>query len=140
MKELVIICGSKSDQEIVDHGIKLCQEYDIDFEQRTLSAHRNVKELDQYLEEVEANGKTEVIIAAAGLSAALPGAVAARVKIPVLGVPLAGGVLNGVDAAYAILQMPGGVPVATMGAIGKPGMLNAVHMAKRILDRVKRKR
>lgn len=133
MKELLIIAGSKSDEEFVSQGLKLAQELDIDAEFKIYSAHRNLEELLQYLGEVEKNGKTKVIVAVAGLAAALPGVVAAKVKLPVIGVPVNCGPLNGFDALLSIAQMPKGVPVATM-AIGNAGMQNAVHFAKRILD------
>lgn len=133
MKELVIIAGSKSDEEFVSQGLKLAQELGVDAEFKIYSAHRNLEELLQYLGEVEKNGKTKVIIAVAGLAAALPGVVAAKVKLPVIGVPVNCGPLNGVDALLSIAQMPKGVPVATM-AIGNAGMQNAIHFSKRILD------
>lgn len=133
MKELLIIAGSKSDEEFVSQGLKLAQELGVDAEFKIYSAHRNLEELLQYLGEVEKNGKTKVIIAVAGLAAALPGVVAAKVKLPVIGVPVNCGPLNGVDALLSIAQMPKGVPVATM-AIGNAGMQNAIHFAKRILN------
>lgn len=133
MKELLIIAGSKSDEEFVSQGLKLAQELGVDAEFKIYSAHRNLEELLQYLGEIENNGKTKVIIAVAGLAAALPGVVAAKVKLPVIGVPVNCGPLNGVDALLSIAQMPKGVPVATM-AIGNAGMQNAIHFAKRILD------
>jgi 5-(carboxyamino)imidazole ribonucleotide mutase len=133
MKQLLIIAGSKSDEKFVEQGLKICKELKIDVEFKVLSAHRNLDELLQYLEAVEKNGKTKVIIAVAGLAAALPGVVAAKVKLPVIGVPVDGGPLNGMDALLSIVQMPKGVPVATM-AIGNAGMQNSIHFAKRILD------
>lgn len=133
MKELVIIAGSKSDEGLVNEGLKICRELKIETEFKVLSAHRDLESLLKYLEEVEANGKTKVIIAVAGLAAALPGVVAAKVKVPVIGVPVDGGPLNGIDALLSIVQMPKGLPVATM-AIGKAGMINSIHFAKRILD------
>ena len=133
MKELVIIAGSDSDRGFVEPALKLAEEYGIDTEFKVYSAHRNLEELIEYLTKVEENGKTKVIIAVAGLAAALPGVVAAKVKLPVIGVPRDSGPLNGMDALLAIVQMPKGVPVATM-AIGSHGMLNSVHFAKRISD------
>ena len=133
MKQLLIIAGSKSDEGLVAEGLKICKELKIDAEFQIYSAHRNLDELLKYLEEVEKNGKTKVIIAVAGLAAALPGVVAAKVKVPVIGVPVDGGPLNGIDALLSIVQMPKGLPVATM-AIGKAGMINSIHFAKRILD------
>lgn len=133
MKEVVIIAGSKSDEDFVKQGLKICDELKIDAEFQVFSAHRDLQNLLEYLEKVEKNGKTKVIIAVAGLAAALPGVVAAKVKIPVIGVPVDCGPLNGLDALLSIVQMPKGVPVATM-AIGKAGMINSIHFAKRILD------
>lgn len=133
MKEVVIIAGSKSDEDFVAQGLKVCEELKIDVEFKIFSAHRNLEELLKYLEAVENNGKTKVIIAVAGLAAALPGVIAAKVKLPVIGVPVDCGPLKGVDALLSIVQMPKGVPVATM-AIGKAGMINSIHFAKRILE------
>ncbi len=132
MKELVIIAGSKSDEAFVEQGLKLCDELKIGYEFKIYSAHRDLEELLEYLSEVEKNGKTKVIIAVAGLAAALPGVVAAKVKLPVIGVPVECGPMNGFDALVSMVQMPKGVPVATM-AIGNAGMQNAIHFAERIL-------
>jgi 5-(carboxyamino)imidazole ribonucleotide mutase len=132
MKDVVVIAGSESDRTFVEPALKLAEELGIETEFKIYSAHRNLEELIEYLNNVEKNGATKVIIAVAGLSAALPGVVAAKVKLPVIGVPVDCGPLNGVDALLSIAQMPKGVPVATM-AIGKHGMLNAIHFAKRIL-------
>ncbi len=133
MEKLVIIAGSKSDEAFVQKGLDLCNELGIKYEFKVFSAHRNLDDLLTYLKDVEQGGKTKVIIAVAGLSAALPGVVAAKVSIPVIGVPVECGALRGVDALLSIVQMPKGVPVATM-AIGTAGMLNSVYFAKRILD------
>lgn len=133
MKQLLIIAGSKSDEGFVENGLKICKDLKIDVEFKIFSAHRNLEELLKYLEDIEKNGKTKVIIAVAGLAAALPGVIAAKVDIPVIGVPVDCGPLNGVDALLSIAQMPKGVPVATM-AIGKAGMINSIYFAKRILD------
>ncbi|MFH0702339.1 MAG: AIR carboxylase family protein [bacterium] len=132
MKEVVIIAGSKSDKDFVEPALKLAEEIGLDVEFKVYSAHRNLEELLKYLESIEKNGKTRIIIAVAGLAAALPGVVAAKVKIPVIGVPLNVGPLNGIDALLSMVQMPKGVPVATM-AIGKHGMLNAVYFAERVV-------
>lgn len=136
MKELVIIAGSDSDREFVEPALKLAGELGIDVEFKVYSAHRNLDELLEYLNVVEKNSQTKIIIAVAGLAAALPGVVAARVKIPVIGVPNDVGPLHGVDALLSMVQMPKGVPVACM-AVGKHGMLNAVHFAERILRLLK---
>jgi phosphoribosylaminoimidazole carboxylase PurE protein len=133
MKEVVIIAGSESDRDFVDPALKLAADLGMDVEFQVYSAHRNLEDLMQYLNKLEAEGGTKVIIAVAGLSAALPGVVAAKVKIPVIGVPRDTGPLNGIDALLSIAQMPKGVPVATM-AIGTHGMLNSIHFAKRVLS------
>lgn len=133
MKELVIIAGSESDKEFVEPALTLAGEIGIETDFVVYSAHRNLEELLQYLNDLETNGNTKVIIAVAGLAAALPGIVAAKVKVPVIGVPRDVGPLSGMDALLSMVQMPKGVPVATM-AVGKSGMLNAVYFAKRILN------
>ncbi len=101
-------------------------------EPHVYSAHRNLPRLLQFLKE-EGNS-CRVIIAAAGLSAAMPGVVAYRVSVPVIGILIVSGELNGVDALLSILQLPKDIPVATMG-IGKQGVLNAVYLAEWIIRR-----
>ena len=134
MKDILFIIGSKSDTEQIEPAIKLIQEKKLTYDLKIYSAHRNLDELSVFLAE---NEKTyRIIIAAAGLSAALPGVVAAKVELPVIGVPLTSGSLNGIDALLSILQLPKGIPVATMG-LGKQGVLNAVHLAERILKLAK---
>lgn len=134
MPEVVIIAGSKSDNELVMPAIELAKTLDINVEYQVYSAHRDLEKLLNYLDNLQREGQTRVIVAVAGLAAALPGVVAARVDIPVIGVPCNVGPLNGIDALLSIVQMPKGVPVATM-AIGKPGMLNAIYFAARILGK-----
>jgi len=130
MKDVCVIIGSESDKEQVEPGLKLLEERKISYELHILSAHRNIDELLAFLAQNEKNFR--LIIACAGLSAALPGVVAAKVKLPVIGVPLVAGPLSGLDALLAIVQLPKGVPVATMG-LGKQGIINAVLLAERIL-------
>ena len=130
MIDILFLIGSKSDSTSVDTGIDLIKEKGMSYELHVYSAHRNLDELSTFLKEKSNNFK--VIIAAAGLSAALPGVVASIVKNPVIGVPLVAGCLSGIDALLSILQLPKGIPVATMG-IGKQGVLNAVHLAERII-------
>ncbi len=130
MKDVLFLIGSASDEAAVKPGLSLLEEKGLSFELKVLSAHRNLEELVSFLRAEEANYR--VVIAAAGLAAALPGVVASLVKLPVIGVPLAAGPLSGIDALLAIVQLPRGVPVATMG-IGPQGVLNAVHLAERIL-------
>ena len=130
MKDVLFLIGSESDTTAVEPGLTLLSEKGMSFDLKVLSAHRNLRELVSFLEAEEPNYR--LVISAAGLSAALPGVVASLVKLPVIGVPLAAGSLSGIDALLSILQLPRGVPVATMG-IGKQGVLNAVLLAERIL-------
>ncbi|MCF2142794.1 MAG: 5-(carboxyamino)imidazole ribonucleotide mutase [Candidatus Heimdallarchaeota archaeon] len=127
MTELVvaIISGSKSDNEIVEKVVAILKEFEVPHTAVVLSAHRNAKELDDYLSKTPA----KVIIAIAGLAAALPGVCASKTKRVVIGVPVSAK-LGGLDALLSIVQMPSGVPVATVGIDnGK----NAAHLAIRIL-------
>ena len=130
LKDILFIAGSESDREAVRPGLDLMTNSHLSGDFVVYSAHRNLPELTAFLEEEEKNYR--VIICAAGLSAALPGVVASLVKKPVIGVPLVAGPLSGIDALLSILQLPKGVPCATMG-IGKQGVLNAVYLAERIV-------
>lgn len=130
MKDVLFIIGSESDRKSVEPGLELLSEKGISFELKVISAHRNLEELVAFLKQEESGYR--VVIAAAGLSAALPGVVSSLVKLPVVGVPLVSGSLSGIDALLSILQLPKGVPVATMG-IGSQGVLNAVLLVERIL-------
>lgn len=134
MKDILFIIGSKSDTEQIEPALKLIQEKNLSCDLKIYSAHRNLDELLSFLTENEKSYR--VIIAAAGLSAALPGVVAAKVDLPVIGVPLISGPLTGIDALLSILQLPKGIPAATMG-LGKQGVLNAVYFAERIIKLVK---
>jgi phosphoribosylaminoimidazole carboxylase PurE protein len=131
MPAVSILIGSKSDQEVM----KACEDYlvyfGIDYELKILSAHRNPVECVDYVHSSETNG-VKIFIAAAGMAAHLPGVVASHTTLPVIGVPLSGSELNGVDALYSIVQMPAGIPVATV-AIGKAGAKNAAVLAAEIL-------
>lgn len=131
MKQLLFIVGSESDREQMAPALQLADEKGLTYDFKVYSAHRNLEELKAFLMQNEENYR--VIITAAGLSAALPGVVAALVKKPVIGIPLVAGCLSGVDALLSILQLPKGIPCATMG-VGKQGVLNAVHLAERILN------
>jgi len=130
MKDVLFVIGSASDEAAVMPGLSLLQEKGLSYDLKVLSAHRNLEQLVSFLKAEE--GSYRLVIAAAGLSAALPGVIASLVKLPVIGVPLTAGPLSGIDALLAIVQLPRGVPVATMG-IGPQGVLNAVHLAERIL-------
>ncbi len=130
MKDVLFLIGSESDREAVDPGVKLLEEKGISHELKVISAHRDLEKLVAVLKSEQAGYR--LVIAAAGLSAALPGVVASLVTLPVIGIPLVAGALSGIDALLSILQRPRGVPVATMG-VGKQGVLNAVLLAERIL-------
>ncbi|MEW5922601.1 MAG: 5-(carboxyamino)imidazole ribonucleotide mutase [Candidatus Zixiibacteriota bacterium] len=130
MPKVLILIGSNSDMSYAEECQKILTSYGIDNILEVSSAHRNPDRTDELAKNAAANG-FEVVICMAGMAAALPGVVAARTKLPVIGVPLPAS-LDGLDALLAIAQMPGGVPVATMG-IGKAGAKNAAHLAARIL-------
>jgi 5-(carboxyamino)imidazole ribonucleotide mutase len=130
-KGVLFLIGSDSDRDSIQPGLTLLDEKKISFELHVYSAHRNLDELIKFLGQNEQ--RFFVIIAAAGLAAALPGVVAAKTVLPVIGIPLVSGTLSGIDALLSILQLPKGIPAATMG-IGKQGVLNAVHLAERIIN------
>jgi len=126
-----VIMGSKSDESHLEPAFKLLDEFGLPWETQVISAHRNPERLVEYVRDVDKRG-VKIFIAAAGLSAALPGVVAAHTVKPVIGVPVPGGPLQGVDALLSIVQMPGGVPVATVG-LGSNGPKNAAVLALEIL-------
>lgn len=124
-----IIMGSTSDLPKMEPAVGILKEYGVTVDVRCLSAHRAHAGLSAFLEEANENG-TEVIIAAAGMAAALPGVVASQTVLPVIGVPLSGSVLDGMDALMSIVQMPPGIPVATVAINGGK---NAAHLALQIM-------
>ena len=126
-----IIMGSKSDWETMKNTADMLNELGISFEAKALSAHRNPLQVHEFSNNAKARG-IKVIIAAAGMAAALPGVVAAITPLPVLGVPIETKVMGGIDSLLSMVQMPGGIPVATL-AIGKAGAKNAALMAAAIL-------
>src|SRR5688500_17330487 len=126
-----VIMGSKSDGETMDPALEILRQLDIPHEVRIVSAHRTPDLMFEYASGAEARG-LEVIVAAAGGAAHLPGMTAAKTILPVLGVPVAATALGGVDAFLSLAQMPKGVPVGTL-AIGKPGAANAALLAARIV-------
>jgi 5-(carboxyamino)imidazole ribonucleotide mutase len=126
-----IIMGSDSDWPTLAVAADLLTELGVPFEARVVSAHRTPDLMFAYAEQAESRG-LQCIIAAAGGAAHLPGMVASKTLVPVLGVPVAATMLNGVDALLSIVQMPGGVPVGTL-AIGKPGATNAAILAAEIV-------
>ncbi len=114
MPEIAVIYGSISDDEVMLGAINVLEEFGIEYEHMVLSAHRQPEETAQFAKTAASRG-IKVIIAGAGLSAALPGVVASHTILSVIGVPISAGPLNGVDALYSIVQMPKGIPVATVG-------------------------
>lgn len=126
-----VIMGSKSDWEVLREACDLLGELGVPFEAKVVSAHRTPDEMFAYAEAAEGRGLV-VIIAGAGGAAHLPGMVASKTLVPVLGVPIPATLLNGMDALLSIVQMPKGVPVGTL-AIGKPGAANAALLAAEIV-------
>jgi 5-(carboxyamino)imidazole ribonucleotide mutase len=126
-----VIMGSKSDWATLQHTAAMLEQLGIAFEVKVVSAHRTPDLLFTYAEQAGQRG-LEVIIAGAGGAAHLPGMCAAKTHLPVLGVPVQSAMLNGVDSLLSIVQMPAGIPVATL-AIGKAGAINAALLAASIL-------
>jgi len=131
MPLVAIVMGSKSDTEAMRPTVEVLHKLGIDYELSVISAHRNPEKIREFGKSVQKRG-VEVIIAAAGMAAHLPGVVASWTTLPVIGVPLASGELKGVDALYSIVQMPAGIPVACV-AIGAAGAKNAAYLAAEIL-------
>ncbi|KTC10187.1 N5-carboxyaminoimidazole ribonucleotide mutase [Pseudomonas marginalis ICMP 9505] len=126
-----VIMGSKSDWSTLSHTADMLEKLGIPYEVKVVSAHRTPDLLFQYADEAESRG-IEVIIAGAGGAAHLPGMCAAKTHLPVLGVPVQSSMLSGVDSLLSIVQMPAGIPVATL-AIGKAGAINAALLSASIL-------
>jgi len=130
MKPLVsIIMGSTSDLPVMEKACKFLDEMQVPFEVNALSAHRTPDAVEQFAKGAKERG-IKVIIAGAGMAAALPGVIAASTTLPVIGVPIKGNVLDGIDAMFSIIQMPPGIPVATVGV---NGALNAAILAVEIM-------
>lgn len=128
---VAIIMGSTSDRPIMDAAAEVLAELEIPYEMRIISAHRTPDWMAQYASEAASRG-IQVIIAGAGGAAHLPGMTASKTTLPVIGVPVPTEHLHGLDSLLSIVQMPGGVPVATV-AIGRAGAINAALLAARIL-------
>ena len=126
-----ILMGSKSDWETMRAAAEILDEFGVPYEAKVASAHRSPDLVTEFVSTADKRG-LEVIIAAAGLAAHLPGVVAAQTLLPVLGVPMHSNALGGLDALLAIVQMPGGVPVGTL-AIGSHGAKNSALLAIRVL-------
>jgi 5-(carboxyamino)imidazole ribonucleotide mutase len=131
MNEVGVIMGSKSDWETMQYACEILDQLGISYEKKVVSAHRTPDLMFTYAEEARGKG-LKVIIAGAGGAAHLPGMVAAKTTLPVIGVPVQSKALNGLDSLLSIVQMPGGVPVAAV-AIGKAGSINAALLAAQIL-------
>ncbi len=129
--EVAIIMGSQSDWEVMRNTLDTLTQLGVGAETKVISAHRTPDRLADYIGGVRDRG-IKVIIAGAGMAAALPGAIAALTPLPVFGVPLDAGSLRGMDALLAMAQMPGGIPVGTL-AIGKAGAVNAALLAAAVL-------
>ena len=128
---VAVLMGSTSDEPVMKKCTEILDYFDVSYEVQILSAHRNPDAVDNYALGAEERG-IKVIIAGAGMAAHLPGVIAARATIPVIGVPLEGSSLGGQDALYSMVQMPSGIPVATV-AIGSAGAKNSAVLAVEIL-------
>lgn len=126
-----VVMGSRSDEQLMQHTLETLQTMGIPFEVSVISAHRSPEKLRRYALSARDRG-LEVLVAGAGAAAHLPGALASWTTLPVIGVPLPTSELRGVDALYAIVQMPAGVPVAAV-AVGSAGARNAAYLAAQIL-------
>jgi len=131
MGKVAILLGSKTDEEVMRGCSDYLTRFGIEYELKVSSAHRQPDETAAFVKNAEKNGFS-IIIAAAGMAAHLPGVAASHTTLPVIGVPLEGSALNGVDSLYSIVQMPSGIPVATV-AIGSAGAKNAAILAAEIL-------
>lgn len=131
MKKIALLMGSESDRPTVESSFDYFKYFGIQADVLVLSAHRNPDEVAKFAQEAQENGYG-ILVACAGMAAHLGGVIAAHTTLPVIGVPLDGSALSGVDALYSMVQMPAGVPVATM-AIGKAGARNAAVLAAQIL-------
>lgn len=132
MAKVAVIMGSSSDQQVMQATLDYLSRFGIDYDLRVLSAHRQPEETAAFVKAADSEGYA-LIIAAAGMAAHLPGFAAAHTTLPVIGVPLEGSPLGGIDALYSIVQMPAGLPVATV-AIGAAGAKNAAVLAAEILS------
>lgn len=128
---IAVVMGSQSDWETMQHAARILQEFDVSFDASVLSAHRMPDQMFSFAEQAKSRGY-KAIIAGAGGAAHLPGMLAAKTTLPVLGVPVASKHLNGVDSLHSIVQMPKGIPVATF-AIGIAGAANAALFAVSML-------
>ncbi|MBF7046540.1 5-(carboxyamino)imidazole ribonucleotide mutase [Campylobacter volucris] len=131
MKFVSVLMGSKNDYDVIKEALRIFDDFGVKYEVLITSAHRSPQRTQEYIKEAEAKG-AKVFIAAAGMAAHLAGSVAAHTTKPVLGVPISGSNLVGMDSLFSTVQMPSGIPVATL-AIGKAGAINAAYLAIQIL-------
>lgn len=129
--DVSIMIGSQSDYPVIEECIKILDKFSVNYKLIVASAHRTPERTEKWIKFSE-NCNAKVFIVAAGAAAHLPGVVASKTNLPVIGIPISATALNGVDALYSIVQMPGGIPVATM-AIGKAGAKNAAIFAIEII-------
>lgn len=132
MDFISVIMGSKSDWGIMSECVEIFKKFDVPYEVIVSSAHRSPERTKEYIKSAQARG-AQVFIGAAGMAAHLAGAIASITTRPVIGVPLAGGVMDGVDALLSTVQMPSSIPVGTV-SIGKAGAINAAYFAMQILS------
>ena len=131
MKFVSVLMGSKSDYEIMREAVKILEKFQVPYEMLITSAHRTPERTHDYVKEAEQKG-AKVFICGAGMAAHLAGVVASLTTRPVIGVPMPSGMMDGLDALLSTVQMPGGMPVATL-AVGKAGAKNAAYLALQIL-------
>ena len=132
MSKVAILLGSESDLKTIEHSKDYYDYFGIKHEVHILSAHRNPNEVHKFSSEARENGYS-ILVAGAGMAAHLAGAIKANSTLPVIGIPLEGGVMGGLDSLLSTVQMPKGVPVATM-SIGKAGAINAAILSAEILS------
>ena len=130
--KVAIILGSKNDMKFVDDSLEYYKFFNIDVETHVISAHRRPDDVARFAKDARNNGYS-ILIGGAGMAAHLSGALKANSTLPVIGVPLAGGMNDGMDALLSTVQMPKGVPVATM-SVGKSGMINAAVLCAEIFS------
>ncbi|HKJ66704.1 MAG TPA: 5-(carboxyamino)imidazole ribonucleotide mutase [bacterium] len=131
MARVGVVLGSASDQQTMEDCFEYLEGFGIEYELKIASAHRTPEDVREFAKNAKKNG-FRVLIAGAGLAAHLPGVLASYTTLPVIGVPIPSGPLDGIDALHSMVQMPGGVPVATV-AIGKHGARNSAVLAAQIL-------
>ena len=131
MNKVAVLIGSKTDEKIIMNAEPYFKYFEIDWELHILSAHRNPEEVSRFAKDAKINGYS-ILIGSAGMAAHLAGVIKAHTTLPVIGIPLPGGILDGLDSLLSTLQMPKGVPVATM-SVGKSGAINAAVLCAEIL-------